>query len=246
MINTPVGSANPLHQQRQFLASTPSKKPFNPEEQKPKTAKVFLNSQDRVYGTNANATFKVNMPCDFASSNVGITLDNFIPTYPTGTDQGIVHINMVGVENPYSYSSRTSTTHRTIGTFVLEGEGVAKEYPPAGMPANTTNFTTQPYGNGTYVARASSIWQQPHLAFNKTYDAFSAWGAAFGTYQSNTGVYIGSNTTLVDNSNVSGEWLELETPQSIVIDRYAIRGFPQGGQGDVRSANTFTIAGSTD
>jgi hypothetical protein len=48
----------------------------------PKTAKIFLNSQDRMFGTNNEATFKVNIPCDFTSSNVAVSLTNFIPTYP--------------------------------------------------------------------------------------------------------------------------------------------------------------------
>jgi hypothetical protein len=197
-------------------------------------------------GTNSEATFKVNMPCEFTSSNIGVSLINFIPTYPSGLNDGIIRVNMVGVENPNSYTSRTNTTHRTIGTFVLSGESVPKDYPPVGMSANTTNITGQTYGNGTYIARASSIWQQPHLAFDKSLSAFASWGAKFGTYNNSNGVYIGSNTTLVDGSNVSGEWLDLETPQSIVVNRYMIRGFPQNGQGNVRSPNTFTIAGSTD
>jgi hypothetical protein len=238
---------NPLHLQRQFLASTPPKKPFNPEDPKPKGAKVFLNSQDRIYGTTDNATFKINMPCEFTTSNIGLTLTNFIPNYPTGTDTGIVHINMVGVENPNSYSSRNQTTHRTIGTMNFDREGAPKDYPPAAMTANTTNITGQAYGNGTYIARSSSVYQNPNLAYDKNSNSqFASWGAAFGTYSNQTGVYIGSTTTPVDGSNVSGEWLDLETPQGIVITSYMIRGWPADGQGNVRSPNTFTIAGSTD
>lgn len=232
--------------QKQFKVSTEQEYPFNPDEVKLKTAQLYLNSQDKISGTNNEATFKINMPCEFTSSNIALTLTNFIPTYPSGADAGIVRVNMVGVENPNSYSSRNNSTHRTIGTFVLDGESVPKDYPPAGMNASSTNITGQSYGNGTYTARASSIWQQPHLAFDKSLSAFSSWGAEFGTYNTSNGVYIGSNTTLVDGSNVSGEWLDLETPQSIVVNRYVIRGFPQNGQGNVRSPNTFTIAGSTD
>ena len=237
---------NPVYEQKQFLASTPKKKPFNPEKTKLKGAKVFLNSQDRMFGTNNEATFKVNMPCDFTSSNVAMTLTNFIPTYPSGADAGIVRVNMVGVENPHSYTSRTNTTHRTIGTFALTGDSVLKEYPPVAMTANTTNIMGQTYGNGTYIARASSTWAAPSLAFNKNANSFQAWGADFGTYDPNTGAYVGSNTTLVDGSNVSGEWLDLQTPQGLVVNSYVLRGWPQFGQGDVRSPNTFTLAGSTD
>jgi hypothetical protein len=240
---------NPLHLQRQFLASTHSNKPFNPEKQKLKGAKVFLNSQDRIYGTTDNATFKINMPCEFTTSNIGLTLTNFIPNYPTGTDTGIVHINMVGVENPNSYSSRNQTTHRTIGTMNFDREGAPKDYPPAAMTANTTNITGQAYGNGTYIARTSSQHggQDPLRAFDKnTANPFASWNCAFGTYNDTTGVYIGSNTTPVDGSNVAGEWLDLETPQGIVITSYMIRGWPENGQGNLRSPRTFTLAGSTD
>jgi hypothetical protein len=188
------------------------------------------------------------MPCEFNSSNVGITLNNFIPIYPTGSDAGIVHINMVGVENPNSYSSRNNTTHRTIGTFVLDGESVPKDYPPAAMTANTTNITGQAYGNGTYVARTSSIHgsQDPNRAFDSNLNPFNSWNSVFGTYASGTGVYSSSNTTWVDGSNVSGEWLDLETPQGLVVRRYMVRAWPTVGQGNLRSPNIFTLAGSTN
>lgn len=234
------------HLQKQFKVSTQQEYPFEPEKEIPKTAKIYLNSQDRMFGTNNEATFKVNMPCNFTSSNVAITLTNFIPTYPSGAEAGIVNVNMVGVENPNSYSSRNNSTHRTIGTFALMGETVPREYPPVAMSANTTNITGQTYGNGTYIARASSTWAAPSAAFNKNANSFQAWGADFGTYNPNTGAYVGSNTTLVDGSNVSGEWLDLETPQGLVVNQYVLRGWPQFGQGDVRSPNTFTLAGSTD
>jgi hypothetical protein len=240
---------NPVYEQKQFLASTPTKKPFNPEKTKLKGAKVFLNSQDRMFGTNNEATFKVNMPCDFTSSNVAMTLTNFIPTYPSGADAGIVHVNMVGVENPHSYSSCNNSTHRTIGTFALTGESVLKEYPPAAMNTDTVNITGQAYGNGSYTARSSAnhtgsfpAWR----AFDRVLLSFRGWNSPFGTYDFGTGVHIGSNITLVDGSNVSGEWLDLQTPQGIVVNQYRIRGEPVDGQGNLRSPSTFTLAGSTD
>jgi hypothetical protein len=114
------------------------------------------------------------------------------------------------------------------------------------MTADTTNITGQAYGNGTYIARASSTWAAPSAAFNKNAGSFQAWGASFGTYNNSNGICTSSNTTLVDGSNVSGEWFDLETPQDLVVNQYVLRGWPQFGQGDVRTPNTFTLAGSMD
>jgi hypothetical protein len=88
----------------QKKVSTKQDYPFNPTEEQPKTAKIYLNSQDRMSGTNSEATFKVNMPCDFTSSNIGVSLINFIPNYPSGLNDGIVRVNMVGVvvRTPYT------------------------------------------------------------------------------------------------------------------------------------------------
>jgi len=119
---------NPLHLQRQFLSSsttiigggTQCNKPFNPPKEKPKTAKIYLNSTDKMSGTNNEATFKVNLPTEFTTQDLGLTLNNFIPIYPTGTDAGIVQVNLVGVNNPYTYSSSNQTTHRSLGMFPID------------------------------------------------------------------------------------------------------------------------------
>ena len=58
---------------------------FNAEDDdKPKCVQLFLNSQDKMAGTNNNATFKVNLAPEFLSDRLRVTLKNFIPVYPTG------------------------------------------------------------------------------------------------------------------------------------------------------------------
>lgn len=243
------------HLQKQFKVSTQQEYPFEPEKEIPKTAKIYLNSQDRMFGTNNEATFKVNMPCNFTSSNVAITLTNFIPTYPSGAEAGIVNVNMVGVENPNSYSSRNNSTHRTIGTFALMGETVPREYPPSALTGSPTNLTGQTYGNGTYTLSASTSAQAPWLAFNRNSNGNNNWGSRFvqsnglWEYNFSNGIYAGATsffTTNVDGSNVSGEWLNIQLPTPIVLQEYRIQGNPVIGQGDLRSPNTFTLAGSMD
>lgn len=235
----------------------PYSKTTHKGETPPKTAQIYLNSQERMSGTTDNATFHIKLPCEFMTDKLNLTLTNFIPSYPTNTPSGIVHINMIGAETPFTYSSSNRNTHRILGMFPL-GEGRSREYPPAGLTSNTTNITGQSYGNGIHIASASTSVAsfQPWRAFNRDSNANSMFNSVFSSNSSGiwdydfiTGVYNGVVnffSTNVDGSNVSGEWLNIQTPDSFVLREYRIQGNPVAGQVDRRSPNTFTLAGSVD
>jgi hypothetical protein len=225
--------------------------PFKPSKQnEPKSVELFLNSQDKIQGTNDNATFKLNLAPEFQSDKLHITLKNFIPTYPTGTDEGIVSINMIGLENPHSFSSSNMTTHRTLATMWLN-EGQPKEYPPVAIPSsnNSPTLSNQPYGNGQYTLSQSSAYSLGSLwrAFvrdNGTLFAGTGFGAQ-NVYNTNSGLYVtGSNFTNVGGSNYFGEWLQIQLPQSIYATSFKLH--PSGTDFLNRNMNTGHLVGSSN
>jgi hypothetical protein len=128
-------------------------------------------------------------------------------------------------------------------------------WPPAPMTANTTTITGQTYGNGTYVASASSIvsaawavWE----AFNQdiAIDANPGWHSAF-TYNNETGLYEGTVTTIADGRIISGEWIQLQLPTPIVLSSFNMQG--RGDNTGItnlthlrRLPQSYVLAGSND
>lgn len=226
--------------------TTYNKKKIKGDEQ-PKTAHIYLNSQDKMSGTNDNATFKVNMPCDLKTDKLNLSLVNFIPTYPTNVAGGIVSVNLLGADTPYTYSSSNQNTHSTLGVFPLS-DGRLLEYPPSAMTANTTNITGQSYGNGNYTASITSAQNgQAWNAFNKQYDGFLVRTAFCNEniYNSITGFYAGtaSNSTTMSGSNYFGEHLTIVLPSNIILTRYD---YTSHIEPLTRCGNTWVVGGSTD
>ena len=99
-------------------------------------------------------------------------------------------------------------------------------FPPAPMTGYSTNLTgLSPYGQGTYVASASSeyssgtpVW----YAFTKSTSSGSPW-ASGATFSGST-PYASTATTTVDISGNSyqGEWIQIQQPSSIVLSSYSI------------------------
>jgi hypothetical protein len=227
---------NTLSLQRQFTASSQSNMPFNPTKPTPKTAKVYLNSQDKMSGTNSEATFKVNLPCEFATQKLNLTLNNFIPIYPTNTLSGIVAVDMIGVENPYSYSSSTNTTHRTLGMFPL-ADGASREYPPVALTGTTTNISGQAYGNGTYTV--SGDFGSPEKVFDKG----NSISTLTGFYNYNTGVYTGEfSITATNGFNYAGGRVQLTLPNAIHLTSYSV----QVSSDVAKSISQWVMLGSID
>jgi hypothetical protein len=231
---------------RQFKTRNDQVYEFSPaHDTKPKVVQVILNSQDRNQGTNAEASFNIALPTDFKTDKLKVCLNNFIPNYPTGTTNGIVNVKMVGIENPYSYDSSNGTTHRVLGTFILN-EGKPREYPPAAMPTPTSALSNQSYGNGTYVAVVSSTSTgNASSCFNKvsTGFQFTTSFSASNNYRSNTGVYQGSNMTTVSGSNYYGEYVTLTMPQSVQLTSMT---FSTNQEYWNRNVNTFCLGGSSN
>ena len=157
---------------------------------------------------------------------------------------------MVGIDNPYSYSSSNQNTHRTLGSLWLN-EGKPKEYPPAAFPLsnNSPTLSNQTYGNGQYISSLSSQYSTGHAwrAFRRD-DGTTFSGTGFGAqnvYNTNTGLYTtGSNFTNVGGSNYFGEHIQIQLPQSIYLTSYKIH--PSITDFTNRNLNTGVLVASSN
>jgi hypothetical protein len=234
----------------QFKAHSKGSYSFKPQKEQLKSVDIFLNSTDKQSGTNADATFKVELPTEFTTQRLSVCLKNFIPVYPTNTDECIIHVNLIGIENPYSYTSCNQSTHRTLGTFPIgSGFSSAKEYPPTSLSSNlVTTLSNQAYGNGIYTLSQTTSHSQGQLwkAFNKEkYTSNVAQSSSF-TYCNQTGVYISalSNNTTMSGTQYFGEHFTIQLPQSITATAYEI--YPSTNGWRYGAPTNFVFGGSTD
>src|SRR4029079_17873288 len=122
------------------------------------------------------------------------------------------------------------------GTSFSSWIGGQLRYPPSGMTADSTVISGQAYGNGTYVSSASSVYSATNAAY-RVFDN-SIYGTAYAsgnpTYDSVSGLYINSVTTIVDGVTYYGEWLQIQIPAAIVLTNYTIYGVPNTNSLHVR------------
>jgi len=130
-------------------------------------------------------------------------------------------------------------------SFVGPGSGSpgTVSFPPAAMTGYSTSLNAG-YGQGTYVASASSEYQNAQLAwyaFDKN-TSTTYWCSA-PNYTANT-PYSGSVVTNDVNGNTyKGEWVQIQLPSSIILSNYSI--FPQAS-GPVNTPASWYILGSRD
>jgi len=125
--------------------------------------------------------------------------------------------------------------------------GTLIEWPPSAMTSTTTSLSGQSYGNGTYVASAST--QDPsylsYFAFNKSYGTglTGAWSSLSNPYNTSSGVYTGSTSTLVSSVSTTGEWVQIMLPYAITLVSYTLQ-----CRNDItfQMPVKFTVAGSLD
>lgn len=179
-------------------------------------------------------TFKVY---GSAQSNPTISLDNRSFTLSNGTTT--VNGNLLVNTDTINYANSNSPI----------------EFPPAAMTTVTTSLSGQRYGNGSYVSSSSSsiVGREAWKLFNKTASPTDMWTALNETYSSSVGIYTGAESTvLVNGSNITGEWVQIQLPQSIILNSVSITStqgtFTQNSTtysfAQVRSPNAFSILGS--
>jgi hypothetical protein len=96
-------------------------------------------------------------------------------------------------------------------------------YPPASMTGNTTNISGQPFGNGTYIASASSEYGGSEVAFSAFDNNNNTIWTTSSSAPYNNRAYTGNVYTLVSGTNHYGEWLQIQMPIAILPTMYAMR-----------------------
>jgi hypothetical protein len=112
---------------------------------------------------------------------------------------------------------------RGLNAVSLGATRSVQSYPPAPMSSyllDTTSNASVTYGQGKYVASASSEYtgQPAWLAFDG--NGATAWGSNLG-YAS--GVYTGSVVTVDNLGNAcAGEWIQFQMPVSVILSTYSL------------------------
>ena len=113
---------------------------------------------------------------------------------------------------------------RGLGAVSLGATRTTQTYPPAPMSSyllDTTGNTAVAYGQGKYIASASSELNANAAWYAYDSNILTAWQSS-ASYSS-AGVYTGSVTTVDTLGNLySGEWLQLQNPVSLVLNNYSI------------------------
>ena len=127
-----------------------------------------------------------------------------------------------------------------------------RQYPLVSLTSGSTNLTGQAYGNGYYIASASTYYpsQDPYKAFIYPYISTNVWNT--NTPYTYTTVitgslygYAGSTSTTVSGIGaILGEWIQLSFPVLFVMTSYSVTGATSGFQ--VRSPVTWYLVGSLD
>ena len=120
--------------------------------------------------------------------------------------------------------------------------------PPYSMTSNTTTFSGNSIYDGTYTLTSSnSIFGgnggDIFTAFDDTYSANANTWSPGNYYNSSTGAYTGSTSTTVSGSSQSGEWVQMQLPNPIVLYSFSLKFF---WTTDSFWLKSFLIAASND
>jgi hypothetical protein len=132
----------------------------------------------------------------------------------------------------------------TQSTFVNTG---VVAVPPYSMTANTTTFAGNSIYDGTYILTASnSTYQNLNTLYTICNDAYASTSNVFSPgqyYNANTGAYTGSTSTTVSGVSQSGEWVQMQVPNPIVLYSFELEFYwPTQSY----TAKSFLIAASND
>ncbi len=120
--------------------------------------------------------------------------------------------------------------------------------PPYSMTANTTTFAGNSVYDGTYIVTANNTHTHSTIGpiyaiFNDTYGSPGNVSTTGSNYNNSTGAYTGSTSTTVSGSSQSGDWVQIQIPNPIVLYSFSLNFW-----WDSQSywAKSFLIAASND
>ena len=145
---------------------------------------------------------------------------------------------------PFSNNANTLLLLKSLGqqtgtTLEVQGRGlnstsigagrVVQSYPPAPMSSyllDTTGNTAVTYGQGKYVASASTdgAGYEAWAVFDKGTTSKLGWSGQGANYSYSGGGYTGSVTTVDTLGNsYAGDWLQIQVPVSVQLSSYSIQ-----------------------
>jgi hypothetical protein len=210
---------------------------------------TYAGTRNAVMGTWAGTNGLLNTSISNLRFTRGAALYTTTFTPPTQSLQPIQGVTQAGTPYGTVLLLRNAPAPGRIQTTKFSGanSGSVLAFPPAAMTTYATTLNTG-YGQGTYVASASSelsssyqAWQ----AFDKVGTTVGSIWASYAAYGS-TSPYgtLGSNVTVdVTGTSYAGEWLQLQMPSSIILANYSLTG---GSQAATQSPARFWILGSRD
>jgi hypothetical protein len=166
-----------------------------------------------------------------------------VPSQPFSTDANTLLLLKSLAQQP---GTTLEVQGRGLNSVSLGATRTTNAYPPAPMSSyllDTTSNSLVTYGQGKYIASASSEYAglPAWAAFDKTFGGL--WAAGNVTYTGPGGTYVGSITT-VDTLGVAyaGEWIQIQTPMSIILSTYTILNYSDSAKGPSK----WWILGSRD
>lgn len=124
------------------------------------------------------------------------------------------------------------------------GNPYSTNFPPSSMTAQTTTIN-----NNGYITLSSSnmIYNQSWKVFNYNTSITDSWSSG-PVYNSTTGIFdinsVNANfiggLTITTQGNILGEWLQIELPRTIILDRFKL----SSGSGGI--PNTIKIVGNNN
>jgi hypothetical protein len=97
--------------------------------------------------------------------------------------------------------------------------------PPYSMTADTTTFAGSSVYDGAYSVTSSNTHSHPDMGprytiFNDVGGYGNIWSP--GQYHNGSGVYVGSTSTTVSGVSQSGEWVQMQLPNPIVLYSFSL------------------------
>ena len=178
-------------------------------------------------GNNSYTYFNGYIACARIVSGLALYTTNFqVPTQSLqpiqGTTQAGLPYGTVLLLRNAPAPGRIQTTRLTGSNSVgVNGAPLTLPFPPAAMTGYSTALNAG-YGQGTYVASASSELTGSYAwyAFDKNTGG-NSWVSGGGYGPS----YSWSNVTVdVTGTSYLGEWVQVQTPSSIVLANYTVVG----------------------
>ena len=180
----------------------------------------------------------------------GLALYTGTFTPPTGplqpiqgtTQAGLPYGTVLLLRNAPAPGRIQTTKFSGANSVGLGGAPQVLSFPPAAMTGYSTALNAG-YGQGTYVASASSEFSGYYAWYAFDQSASTYWVSVGGGYNTSSPYnYTGAVTTTdVNGTSYSGDWLQIQLPASTVLSSYTIT-----NNGAAAAPQVFFLLGSRD